>query len=114
MLEVTDQNFETEVLRAKGLVAVDFWAPWCAPCKNFGLLVEALAKEYDDQGVCLVKMNVDENHLVPERFGIRSIPALLFFQGGQVVDQIIGSVSREALRDRIEQHRSGSRTSAHL
>ncbi len=103
MLHITDQNFDTEVLKAKELVVVDFWTEWCYPCKALGPVIEALATEYEGK-IKIAKMNVDENPNVPQEHGIMSIPTMIFFKGGQVVDQIVGAVPKGAIKEKIEKH----------
>ncbi|MBI2962427.1 MAG: thioredoxin [Deltaproteobacteria bacterium] len=90
---VSDSNFETEVINSDVPVLIDFWAPWCAPCRAIAPVVDELAKEYDGK-LKVVKMNVDENPLTPSRYGVRSIPNLLLIKNGQVKDQIIGAVPK--------------------
>jgi thioredoxin 1 len=87
--EVTDGTFETEVLKAEKPVLVDFWAPWCGPCRMVAPLVEELSEEYSDK-VKFLKLNTDDNVNTAATYGIRSIPTLLMFKGGQPVDQIVG------------------------
>ncbi|MDH5599536.1 MAG: thioredoxin, partial [Cyclobacteriaceae bacterium] len=87
---ITDANFE-EVLNSDKPVLVDFWAEWCGPCRMIGPIVEELAGEYDGKAV-IGKVNVDENPNVSAKFGIRSIPTLLVFKGGEIVDKQIGAV----------------------
>ncbi|HLE32127.1 MAG TPA: thioredoxin [Bacteroidota bacterium] len=100
---LTDENFQTEVLGSDKPVLVDFWAEWCGPCKMIAPVVEELAKEYD--GTLKVgKVDVDANQKVSMQFGIRSIPTLLIFKGGRVVDQVIGAVPKRALADKISRH----------
>ena len=91
--EVTDSNFEREVIDSDLPVLIDFWAPWCGPCRAIGPVVEDLAKEYEGK-LKVVKMNVDDNPLSPSRYGVRSIPNLLLIKNGQVKDQIIGAVPK--------------------
>ena len=91
--EVTDTNFENEVVNSDLPVLIDFWAPWCAPCRAIAPVVDELAREYTGK-LKVVKMNVDENPLTPSRYGVRSIPNLLILRGGQVKDQIVGAAPK--------------------
>jgi len=91
--EVNDKNFENEVINSDLPVLIDFWAPWCGPCRAIGPVVDELAKDYDGK-LKVVKMNVDDNPVTPSKFGVRSIPNLLLFKNGQVKDQIIGAVPK--------------------
>ena len=100
-LEITDSNFEELVLKADKPVLVDFWAEWCGPCRMVGPIVEELAKEYGDKAV-IGKVNVDENPEISVRFGIRNIPALLFFKNGEIVDKQIGAVPKSVLNEKLE------------
>ncbi len=100
-VEVTDQNFQTEVLGNPLPVIVDFWAPWCGPCRMIAPKLEELAKEYDGKMV-VAKVNVDNSPMVAGQFGIRSIPTLLYVKGGKIVDQVIGNVPKSDLEARLK------------
>jgi thioredoxin 1 len=100
-LEITDSNFEEVVLKADKPVLVDFWAEWCGPCRMVGPIVEELAKDYADTAV-IGKVNVDENPEISVRFGIRNIPALLFFKNGEIVDKQIGAVPKSVLSEKLD------------
>jgi thioredoxin 1 len=99
--EVTDATFEQEVLKAPRPVLVDFWAPWCGPCRMVAPIVEELAKEYDGK-VNFVKLNTDDNPIIASRYSIRSIPTLLVFKGGEPIGQIIGFRPKSDLRRRLD------------
>ncbi|MDP2207098.1 MAG: thioredoxin [Alphaproteobacteria bacterium] len=94
--QVSDADFEQEVLKAEGPVLVDFWAEWCGPCRALGPSVDALAAEKGDQ-LKVVKINIDENPNAPTKYGVRSIPTLLIFKGGEVVAQTVGSMAKSDL-----------------
>jgi thioredoxin 1 len=100
--EVNDSQFESEVLKAEVPVLVDFWAPWCGPCRMVGPIVEELAEEYGDR-VKFLKMNTDDNVKSANQYGIRAIPTLLVFKGGQPVGQIIGFRPKSDLKKVIDQ-----------
>lgn len=100
----TDQNFDAEVMKSDAPVLVDFWAPWCTPCKIIGPIVEELAAEMDGKGVKIGKMNVDENQAVPGQYGIMSIPTLLVFKNGGPVEQIVGVQPKEKLVALLKKH----------
>ena len=100
--EVSDQTFETEVLQSTVPVLIDFWAPWCAPCRAIAPVVEELAREYAGR-IKVLKMNVDDNPQTPTRYGVRGIPNLILFQGGSVREQIVGAVPKKRLVDAITQ-----------
>ena len=102
-IEVTDANFDSEVIKSDKPVLVDFWAEWCGPCKMIAPIVEELAREYN--GTLKVgKMDVDNNPQVPMSFGIRSIPTLLIFKGGRVVEQVVGAVPKRILAEKVSKH----------
>lgn len=100
-VEFTDSNFEEEVLKSEHPVLVDFWAEWCGPCRMIGPVVEEMASEYAGKAK-IGKVNVDHNPEVSVKYGIRSIPALMIFKNGQVVDQIIGAVPKTHLTKQLE------------
>jgi thioredoxin 1 len=102
-VEVRDSNFENEVVKSQNPVLVDFWAEWCGPCKMVAPVVEEVAKEYDGK-LKVAKLDVDSNPQTAMKYGIRSIPTLLIFKDGQVIDQIIGAVPKRHLIDKIEKH----------
>lgn len=101
VLEVTDTNFDAEILKSQVPVLVDFWAVWCAPCRAIAPHVEALAKEYDGK-IRVGKCDIDANPQVPSQYDIRSIPTLLMFKGGQVVGQVVGAVPRAKVEELIK------------
>ncbi|MTI89685.1 MAG: thioredoxin [Balneolaceae bacterium] len=100
-IEFTDSNFEEEVLNSDDPVLVDFWAEWCGPCRMIGPVVEELAGEYAGKAK-VGKVNVDNNPEISVKYGIRSIPALLIFKGGEVVDQIVGAVPKSQLTKQLD------------
>ena len=100
-VNVSDQQFEQQVLQAGNPVLVDFWAEWCAPCKAIAPIVEELAQEFDGK-VSFAKLDVDSNPLTATQYGVRSIPTLLIFQGGKVVEQVVGAVPKAVLKKKLE------------
>jgi thioredoxin 1 len=101
IVEVTDSNFQTEILGSKLPVLVDFWATWCAPCRAIAPHVEALAKDYDGK-VRVGKCDIDSNPEVATQYDIRSIPTLLVFKDGKVAGQVVGAVPRSKIEDMIK------------
>jgi thioredoxin 1 len=101
--EVSDSSFEKEVLQADRPVLVDFWAPWCAPCRMIAPAVEALASEHSENAY-VVKVNVDENPSISQRFGIKGIPTLILFKDGKEAERMVGAGSKEAIARLIDRH----------
>lgn len=103
LVELTDGNFQKEVLESSTPVLVDFWAVWCGPCRAIAPVVEELARDYEGK-LKVGKMDVDAHQEVPIRFGIRSIPTLMLFKNGQVVEQIIGGIPKQQLLSKVAPH----------
>ena len=103
ILEVTDANFDQDVLKSEQPVLVDFWAAWCGPCRALAPIVDELAKDYHGK-IKVGKMDVDNNSATPMRYGVRGIPTLLVFKGGQVKEQIVGYVPKETIQKAIDKH----------
>jgi thioredoxin 1 len=100
-VQLTEENFDTTLKQHSGLMMVDFWAEWCGPCKAIAPVLEDLARESAGR-VTLAKVNVDENHGLAGRYGIRSIPTILFVKAGKVVDQVIGAVPKTKLKEKLD------------
>lgn len=102
-MEVTDDTFATEIEGHQGLAVVDFWATWCAPCRFIAPVVEALAADYAGQAK-VAKLDVDHNQKTAAKFNVRSIPTILFFKNGKLVDQVVGALPRPALEAKFKEH----------
>jgi len=100
---VTDETFKLEVLESEVPVLVDFWAPWCGPCRMVAPIVDEIASQYEGK-VKVVKVNTDENPSVASQYGIRSIPTLMIFKGGQRVDMVVGAVPKTTLANTLEKY----------
>ncbi len=100
VIEFSDQSFDSSVLESDVPVLVDFWAVWCGPCKAIAPIIEEIANDYDGK-VKVGKVDVDNNNQVAMKYGIRSIPTLLLFKGGEVVDQVIGNVGKESIESML-------------
>jgi thioredoxin 1 len=103
VIAVSDADFEQQVEKSEGLTIVDFWATWCGPCRMIAPILDQLAAEYDGK-VKVAKLDVDANIKTGSRFNVRSIPMLLFFKGGKVVDQIVGAVPKAQIENKLQQH----------
>ena len=103
VLNVGDGEFKSQVLDSEQPVLVDFWATWCAPCRAIAPAIDELATQYKGR-VKVAKVNIDENQQTPQAYGVRSIPTLLVFKGGQVVEQIVGAVPKSRLEDALKKH----------
>ena len=93
---ITDENFETEVLKASKPTLVDFWAEWCGPCKQIGPILEEIAIEHESK-IKVLKINIDENPQTPQRYGVRGIPTLMLFKKGKLIDTKVGSLPKSSL-----------------
>jgi thioredoxin 1 len=100
-LQLTDANFDEVVIKADKPVIVDLWAEWCGPCRMVGPIIEELAKEYEGKAV-IGKLDVDSNPAVTSKFGIRNIPTILFFKGGEIVDKQVGAVPKSVIAAKLE------------
>ena len=99
-ITLTEANFDTEVLQSKLPVLVDFWAEWCGPCRMLSPIIDELATEFSGKAK-VGKVNVDQNQMIAERYGIRSIPTLILFKNGEIIEQIVGSQTKEVLKTKL-------------
>lgn len=101
---VTDKDFDKEVMQSEVPVLVDFWAEWCGPCRGLAPKLEEIAAEMGPGKIRVVKINIDENQAAPQKFGIRSIPTMILFKGGQQVEQLLGNLPKENIVDMLKKH----------
>lgn len=103
-IELTDDNFASEVLQSSILVLVDFWAPWCGPCQMMGPIIEEISNEFDSTTLKVGKLNVDDNQVISGEYQVMSIPTFLLFKNGEIADKMVGGVPKEKLKAMIEKH----------
>jgi len=101
-IDITDLNFNEKIKSSDKMILVDFWAPWCGPCKALAPALEDASNELDDK-ILVLKINIDENPEAPSRYGIRGVPTILFFRAGEVVDRQVGALPKSKLYEKIEQ-----------
>ena len=103
IVQLTDDSFEADVLKASGLVLVDFWAEWCGPCKMIAPVLDDIAVEYDGK-VTVGKLNIDQNSDTPPKYGVRGIPTLLLFKNGEIADTKVGALSKTQLKEFLDKN----------
>lgn len=103
VVHLTDENFKKEVLESKSPFLVDFWATWCGPCRKVGPVVEELAVEFKGK-IKIGKLNIDDGPKIASAYGVMSIPTLMFFKDGKIIEQIVGAVSKSELKTKLEEH----------
>jgi len=103
IIQLTDDSFEADVLNASGLVLVDFWAEWCGPCKMIAPILDDIATEYEGK-VTVGKLNIDQNSGTPPKYGVRGIPTLLLFKGGEIADTKVGALSKTQLKEFLDKN----------
>lgn len=101
--KINDQNFKEEVLEAEGLILVDFWAPWCGPCKMLGPILEKIGEDYKDKDFTITKLNVDNNRKIASKYKVNGIPAMFLFKDGEAVHKIVGVRPLDSLKKEINQ-----------
>lgn len=104
MLDITNNNFQSEVLNSDVPVLVDFWAPWCGPCKMQAPILEELAKDLKDKAIKIAQINIDENKELAESYSISSVPSLMLFNNGEIKEQVYGLQSKDTLMEMIEKY----------
>ncbi len=103
IIQLTDGSFEADVLKASGLILVDFWAEWCGPCKMIAPILDDIATEYEGK-VTIGKLNIDENSATPPKYGVRGIPTLLLFKEGEIADTKVGALSKAQLKEFLDKN----------
>jgi len=103
IVQLTDDSFEADVLQASGLVLVDFWAEWCGPCKMIAPVLDDISTEYEGK-VTVGKLNIDQNPATPPKYGVRGIPTLLLFKGGEIIDTKVGALSKTQLKEFLDKN----------